>query len=179
MRSVLITGGARSGKSTFAQKLAEEAGKKKLYIATMHVFDEEMAERVLHHQADRSDKNYDTVEEELDLPLAIRHAAEAKYEVILVECLTLWINNLLYRAEQGGYELDDESMMRYCGELQQAVMEFPGTVIMVINEVGLGIVPENKRARRFRDLSGRCGQSIGAWVDEIYLTVCGRQLKIK
>ena len=62
MRSVLITGGTRSGKSTFAQKLAEEAGKKKLYIATMHVFDEEMAERVLHHQADRSDKNYDTVD---------------------------------------------------------------------------------------------------------------------
>ncbi|MEG2076901.1 MAG: bifunctional adenosylcobinamide kinase/adenosylcobinamide-phosphate guanylyltransferase, partial [Victivallaceae bacterium] len=109
----------------------------------------------------------------------IRQAAEANDEVILLECLTLWINNLLYRAEQEGGELDDAAMERYCDELHQAIKEFSGTTIMVLNEVGLGIVPENKLARRFRDLSGRCGQSIGAWVDEIYLTVCGRQLKIK
>ncbi|MEG1979685.1 MAG: bifunctional adenosylcobinamide kinase/adenosylcobinamide-phosphate guanylyltransferase, partial [Victivallaceae bacterium] len=107
MKTILITGGARSGKSTFAQQLAEQSGVKKLYVATMHAFDGETAERVLRHQADRAGKNYDTVEEELNLPQVIRQAAEANYEVILLECLTLWINNLLYRAEQEGGELDD------------------------------------------------------------------------
>lgn len=171
---VLVTGGARSGKSSFAETLAKTSGVSKAYLATAPVLDEEMAARVAKHRELRSGDGWTTVEEPFDLAGAINRCS-GSYDVVLIDCLTLWINNLLYRDEQ----TDEAAVKRLCDELKNACDRFDGTVVMVINEVGLGIVPDNPLSRRFRDLSGRCSQSIAAWADRVFLICCGLPLQLK
>ena len=172
---ILVTGGARSGKSRFAEKLAREGGEKRFYIATAPVFDAEMAERVARHKALRARDNWQTIEEETDLASALSHAAEQGAETILVDCLTLWINNLLFRDEQ----LSEEAFAQVCGKVLDRARETPAQVVMVISEVGLGLVPENALSRRFRDLSGRCAQLTAERADEVYFLIAGIPQRIK
>ena len=172
---ILVIGGARSGKSEWAEQLACAAGERRYYIATCPVLDAEMADRVARHRRSRAGANWTTIEEQTELESALERAAAAGAEAILVDCLTLWINNLLFH-DPG---LDEAAMARRAENLAACLRRLPGTTVLVINEVGLGLVPESPLARRFRDLSGRCARILAAAADRVYFTVAGIPQKIK
>ena len=172
---ILITGGARSGKSRQAQQLGESLPGKKLFIATCPVTDAEMEQRIDRHRQDRQDAGWQTVEETVNLEQAL--VDNSAYEVVLIDCLTLWINNLLFT--DAGNMLDEEAISVKVRKLLAACAARSGVVIMVTNEVGLGIVPENALARRYRDLVGRCNQEIAAVADKVIMSICGIPLNIK
>lgn len=166
-RVVLIGGGARSGKSTLALRLALDTPGRKVFVATATAGDDEMGDRIARHQAERGPE-FSTVEE----PVALVEALDRlDAEVVLVDCLTLWLSNLMF-AEHPDVE----------GEVARlvAALDRPGrTVIVVTNEVGLGIVPENALARRFRDVAGRAHQRLAARADEVYAGLLGVMLRLK
>ena len=168
---VLVTGGARSGKSRFAQDLVEGWGARILYVATAEALDEEMADRIGRHRADRGDR-WTTLEEPLNLPRALSEATG--YDGALLDCLTLWASNLLGRHGEDDAALHDE-VQRFLASLAS----FPGRLCLVTNEVGLGVVPENALARRFRDVAGRINQQVAALCDEAYLVSVGLPLRLK
>ena len=174
-RIILVTGGARSGKSVFAEKCTSEYAGKRAYVATAHIFDEEMAQRVKLHRERRAGEGWSTIEEEYDLNAALKRAQEQKVEAVLVDCLTIWINNLMFRNP----DFTEEGMRRETEKLIGSLKSFPGLAVLVISEVGQGIVPDNAPARLFRDCSGRCGQLVAAAADEVWYCVCGIPWKIK
>jgi adenosylcobinamide kinase/adenosylcobinamide-phosphate guanylyltransferase len=166
-----ITGGARSGKSAFAEKLANGMTGKRAYIATAQALDPEMMVRIQHHR-DRRGAVWDTYEE----PLAIADLIvklNGCYRIVLIDCLTLWLSNVI--AHTNG---DDEVNSR-SDVLVAAIKSFDGSSIIVSNEVGLGIVPENPLARRFRDFAGILNQKMAQAADEVYFTAAGIPMKIK
>jgi adenosylcobinamide kinase / adenosylcobinamide-phosphate guanylyltransferase len=173
----LITGGARSGKSGYAQRTAEALEGPRAYVATCPVIDAEMAERVKKHREARRASDWETIEAPLDLAVAVRRAGA--FRVLLVDCLTLWANNLLYEAERRGEPFTEEQMAGHCRELIAACGAFAGTVLLVTNELGMGIVPENEAARRFRDIAGRMNQLFAAAAGEVTLVVSGLPLELK
>jgi adenosylcobinamide kinase / adenosylcobinamide-phosphate guanylyltransferase len=175
-RIILITGGSRSGKSSFAQQMAESISGPRAYIATCPVMDEEMCQRVKKHQAARSIKKWDTIEETHDLAWVLR---EKSYPVFLIDCLTLWINNLMYTASQAGKEVTEEEISVFCTDLLSECRKLSSTIILVTNEVGMGIIPDNPSARLFRDLSGRASQIIASGADSVFLMACGIPMQIK
>lgn len=165
--TILVLGGARSGKSRHAQGLAEAMRTKRLFIATAQAFDDEMRERIARHRADR-DASWTTAEAPRDLPGAIRTHATGEV-VVLVDCLTLWLSNLLL----DGADLDAASE-----QLAAALAEADAPVILVSNEVGFGIVPDNALGRQFRDAAGRLNQRLAASCDATDLVVAGIPLRI-
>ncbi len=174
---VLITGGSRSGKSGYAQTLAEAVPGPRAYIATCPVVDPELAERVEKHREARRATDWKTIEETVDLAGAI--CRSAAYHVLLVDCLTLWINNLLYEAARRGDVFTEELTAVRCREVIDACGAFPGTVLFVTNELGMGIIPDNETARRFRDCAGRCNQMMAEAAGEVTLVVSGIPLHLK
>ena len=172
---ILVTGGARSGKSSFAESLTDPFAGARTYIATAPVLDEEMAQRIARHKELRSGRGWQTLEEELDLCGALDKAKHSGAKAVLIDCLTLWINNLLYHRK----DLCESDMAQITKQFLAAVDSFPGTVVTVLNEVGMGIVPETPLSRTFRDCSGRCGQLIAAHAREVYLCVCSIPMQIK
>ena len=173
----LITGGCRSGKSRHAQQLAQQAGRRRLFIATAPVLDAEMRERVERHREMRRGRKWETVEEQTDLPGSLRRAAD--FDVVLCDCLTLWVNNLLFAADKSGVVIDEDHIMKLSRELCDAAGSVPAGVFFVTNEVGMGIVPENDLSRRYRDLVGRCNQEIAAVADSVVLMVSGIPIQVK
>lgn len=176
-RIVLVTGGSRSGKSSYAQELAEQVGGPRVFIATCPVIDDEMAERVRRHRDRRDKATWDTIEETTDLAVALRRANG--HGVVLVDCLTVWIANLMHEAERRGGRLTEDDMAGICREVVDVCTELSGAAIFVTNEVGLGIVPDNAPARRYRDLVGRCNQILADAADEVTLVVCGIPMDVK
>jgi adenosylcobinamide kinase/adenosylcobinamide-phosphate guanylyltransferase len=174
---ILITGGSRSGKSGYAQKLVEALPGPRAYLATCPVIDPEMAMRVEKHRDSRKASDWETIEETIDLAGAIRRAG--RYRVLLVDCLTLWVNNLLYEAESRGEVFTEEATAVRCREVIDACGSFPGTILFVTNELGMGIVPENEAARRFRDCAGRCNQMLAEAAGTVTLVVAGITLPLK
>ena len=174
---ILITGGSRSGKSAYAQGLAEALPGPRAYVATCPVIDPEMERRVQKDREARSVSEWETIEEPVDLAGALSRAAACR--VILVDCLTLWVNNLLYEAEGRGTVFTEEAAAARCREVIGACGEFPGTVIFVTNELGMGIIPDNEPARRFRDCAGRMNQLIAAAAGTVTLVVAGLPLLLK
>ena len=172
-----VTGGSRSGKSAFAQQLAEAIAAPRLFLATCPNLDKEMDDRIRRHRRDREGRGWQTLEEPLHLAeeLSRRPAGET----VLVDCLTLWISNLMHESGQGGDEITEDRMTFLADQLGTAASRHQGQIIMVANEVGLGIVPDNPTARRFRDLAGRCNQSIAARADQVFLVCCGIPLQLK
>ncbi len=168
MNSLLVLGGARSGKSRYAQARAESHSGDLIYIATAQAFDAEMEDRIARHIADRGPR-WSTLDVPLDLPDAIV-ANAAPGGVLLVDCLTLWTSNLMF-AER---DVDAETEA-----LAAAVAQAAGPVILVANEVGLGIVPDNALARRFRDVAGRLNQAIATAADEVQFVAAGLPLRLK
>jgi adenosylcobinamide kinase/adenosylcobinamide-phosphate guanylyltransferase len=166
-----ITGGARSGKSAFAEKLAKGTAGKRAYIATAQALDPEMAAKIEKHRLDRGTA-WDTYEEPLAVDELMRKIS-GRYQVVLLDCLTLWLSNVMAHAD------GDEAVMGRSRELVAALEEFPGSCIVVSNEVGLGIVPDNPLARKFRDFAGMLNQKVAQAADEVYFTASGIPVKIK
>lgn len=174
---VLITGGCRSGKSGYAQKMAESLPPARVYVATSPVTDDEMRRRIEQHRQARHNRGWETIEEQLDLTGVFRRNAESN--VLLVDCVTLWVNNLMYRAEQESRQVTEADVEEQCGEMLDAARACCGTVIFVTNEVGFGVVPENALARRYRDLVGRANQIIAEQADAVTLVCCGIPMNVK
>lgn len=160
----LILGGARSGKSTLAEQLATASRLDVVYIATAEADDREMATRIAHHRESRP-AHWRLVEEPVQLATTLAREASPG-RCLLVDCLTLWLSNLL--------AADDEPLVtRQQTALIASVDALPGAIILVSNEVGLGIVPANPLARRFRDLAGRLHQDLAACCDQVVFSVAG------
>lgn len=164
-----ILGGARSGKSSHAQRLAEACGNRPLMIATAQAFDDEMRERIALHQAERGEQ-WITIEAPIDLPGAIAQVAGDVPSVIVVDCLTLWLTNLI---------LADLDIASASAALLDACRATPHPVILVSNETGLGIVPVDPLSRRFRDEAGRLHQRVAADADDVTLMVAGLAMAVK
>ncbi|WP_169570217.1 bifunctional adenosylcobinamide kinase/adenosylcobinamide-phosphate guanylyltransferase [Sneathiella limimaris] len=164
----LILGGARSGKSRFAEQLARDTNLDRVYLATSQVFDSEMEVRVKKHKTDRGD-DWLTIEEPLALIETLQKAC-APNRVILVDCLTLWITNLMMA------EADIEAAFE---DLVVALPNLDGTILFVSNEVGQGIVPDNAMARAFRDHAGFLHQRLAASCDHVYFVTAGLPQKLK
>lgn len=171
-RSVLVGGGARSGKSSFAQRLAEAAPGPRAYLATAQAFDDEMKARIARHRADRGPAWQTTIEEPLEVPVVLRQAGE-KFETILFDCVTLWLSNLLGRGDS------DDAILQAVADLAAALPGISANIIIVTNEVGLGLVPEHPLGRRFRDLAGFANQILARGCDEAYYTIWGLPQKLK
>ncbi len=165
-KSILITGGARSGKSSFAERVTLEHGDHAIYIATAEAHDDEMSERILAHQTRRGD-NWTTVSEPLDVLGALQETDGGPPR--LVDCVTLWLTNLML----GKHDWRD-AVERLADELPRQ----SAPVIFVTNEVGAGIVPENALARAFRDAAGLTNQTLANACDELWLCVAGHPLKV-
>lgn len=160
----LILGGARSGKSRYAEMLATQSGQETVYIATATAQDAEMQARIAHHRATRP-AHWQTVEEPLALADCLQHHA-APNRVLLVDCLTLWLTNLLC--------LDDERrLQRETTHLLQCLPSLPGDIIFVSNEVGLGIIPLGALTRRYVDEAGRLHQQLALQSDTVIFMVAG------
>jgi len=162
----LALGGARSGKSRFAEELAERSGPLRTYIATAEAFDGEMQSRIDKHRARRGE-GWQTIE----APLALSETlAACGSPVVLIDCLTLWISNLMFRDRDVASEIN-----LLCAALERA----SGHVILVSNEVGMGIVPENALSRGFRDMQGLANQKVAAVADAVYFVAAGLPLTLK
>lgn len=166
--SLLVLGGARSGKSRYAQARAEAFDAELVFIATAQAFDDEMQHRIERHREDRGPR-WRTVEEPIALSDAIV-AHSSPRTVVLVDCLTLWTSNLL---------LGDHDIEHAGQDISRAIAMATGPLIFVSNEVGLGIVPDNPLARRFRDVAGTLNQIVAATVTEAVMMFSGLRLHIK
>ncbi|MCI5141186.1 MAG: bifunctional adenosylcobinamide kinase/adenosylcobinamide-phosphate guanylyltransferase [Candidatus Electrothrix sp. ATG1] len=175
--TTLITGGSRSGKSAFAQQQAEQIDGSRLFIATCPCIDSEMEERIRRHQQDREGLGWQTAEVPLRLVEELERVPVGT--TVLIDCLTLWVNNLMYEAELEEREISEEQISFLAEELVRAARNHQGQVFLVTNEVGLGIVPDNPMVRRYRDLVGRCNQVIAAFAEQVFLVSCGIPLQIK
>lgn len=166
-----ITGGARSGKSRLAERLAREYPAPFGYLATGAAGDGEMAERIARHR-ERRGTEWQTMEEPLELCEVLR-GHDGYFGVVLVDCVTLWLTNLLLK-----YERPEPALLEV-NKLTAAFPTLETTLIVVSNEVGMGIVPENALARTFRDLAGEANELIAAAADEVFVTFSGLPLKLK
>ncbi|EHB67906.1 MULTISPECIES: bifunctional adenosylcobinamide kinase/adenosylcobinamide-phosphate guanylyltransferase [Paenibacillus] len=181
--SSLVTGGARSGKSSFAEKLCMKRSSSGLYIATAQAYDDEMKERIRIHQDRRSDADYrwETVEEPVALPELLETLGQSASDApaVVVDCLTLWLTNVLLQVEPEGAAAMEERLQLDIGRLARAVQTYPGTVILVTNEVGSGIVPEYPLGRIFRDWAGMMNQRLARICHEVFLVTAGIPMEIK
>lgn len=169
---MLVVGGCRSGKSRFSEHWVSQRYKNKTYVATSVVGDdEEMLQRVQHHRLNRG-SDWQTIEEPAEIADILRtNISDA--DVFLVDCLTLWLTNLLLA------HLTDAEINKKMDDLAQAIEDCPVSVVLVANEVGLGIVPESALARRFRDLAGWCNQKIGRCCQQVVFMAAGLPIYLK
>jgi adenosylcobinamide kinase/adenosylcobinamide-phosphate guanylyltransferase len=167
----LILGGVRSGKSSYALNSANRLGGKKLFVATAEARDQEMKNRIAEHRTRRG-PDWETVEEPIHIAQLLEQKAK-NYEVILIDCLTLWLSNLILKYEE-------KKMTQLLDDFTMVLSQIKGChVVLVSNEVGMGIVPENKLARAFRDWAGLMNQRVARIADEVILMVAGIPTKIK
>ncbi len=165
-RVTLVLGGARSGKSRFAESLAAQAGGPRTYIATAEPFDDEMRQRIARHRDDRAGDGWQTIEAPLD-PVAVLHGAQG---LLLMDCVTVWLGNLMHHERDLPAEV-----AKLCAALEAC----PAEVILVSNELGLSIVPENAMARRFRDEQGLANQAIARVASQVFFVAAGLPMKLK
>ncbi|MGW9333001.1 bifunctional adenosylcobinamide kinase/adenosylcobinamide-phosphate guanylyltransferase [Bosea sp. NPDC055594] len=163
----LVLGGARSGKSRHAETLIEALPAPWIYIATAQAYDEEMRARIAEHRARRS-PDWRTIDAPMALPEALRVVPRGR--PVLVDCLTLWLTNLI---------LAERDIAIATGDLMLACREAQGPIVLVSNEVGLGIVPENALARRFRDEAGRLHQRLASQAERVVFMVAGLPMQVK
>lgn len=167
-RRVLVLGGARSGKSRTALQLAEQASAQRVYVATAQAFDDEMRERIALHRLER-DRSWQTIDAPLELSEAIR-AQTSSEKAVLVDCLTLWLYNIVLAERDASREAD---------QLIGAVREVQGPLILVSNEVGQGIVPPTPLGRSFRDEQGRLNQRMAEVCDAVIFVAAGCPILLK
>ena len=180
--SELIIGGARSGKSALAQSRALQSGLAVVYLATARADDAEMARRIAHHRRQRP-AGWTSIEEPLEVVRMLqRHAAAGT--CIVVDCLTLWLSNLFFAGRaaqqaQAGQPVDCPLLSGHIAALLQCLPALAGRVMLVSNEVGWGIVPDNAQARAFADEQGRLNQRVAAVCDQVTLVAAGLALPLK
>ena len=171
---IMILGGARSGKSNFAERLASQY-EKVLFVATAEALDEDMERRITQHRL-RRPPSWSTLEEPIDLA-SVLQATDDRHEICLVDCLTVWVSNMLLKMED-------------CADVEDAILDAlecfldvyersPASWIVVSNEVGLGVVPPTSLGRIYRDALGRVNQAVAAKADKVYLMVAGLALELK
>lgn len=180
---ILVTGGCRSGKSAFAEKLSKQKGDSALYIATAIPFDNEMKDRIDKHQQ-RRPKEWETWEGNQN----IAHVIEEKsvhFNSILLDCVTIWITNLMFAFSESP-DVDkmdfislEEKIIEEVKKVVDSVKKQNVNMIFVTNEIGLGVIPENKFGRYFRDVAGKINQYLASESDEVYFVVSGIPMKIK
>ncbi len=168
---IFITGGARSGKSRFALEAAKKFPGSKAYLATAQALDEEMKRRIARHKKSRP-RTWKTLEEPVRIAEVVQREGK-RFDLIVLDCLTLWLSNLMMA------EWTEKKILAETDRFLRRARQAPGSIILVSNEVGLGIVPDNPAAREFRDLSGLIHQKIAAAADEVYFLVCGLPQKLK
>jgi len=167
---IVVGGGARSGKSRFALLLARGLGTRRAFVATAQPFDAEMVIRIAAHRRERG-TDFATVEEPLDLVQAVGRLGD--FEVVLIDCLTLWISNMLLRGD------DEAHLAEEVERLAAVLVERPHHTVVVTNEVGMGLVPETPLGRVFRDSAGRAHQTLARRAHSLYLAVLGSVLRLK
>jgi adenosylcobinamide kinase/adenosylcobinamide-phosphate guanylyltransferase len=173
---IFITGGARSGKSSFALKKALSIKGRRAFIATARALDEEMKQRIELHREQRRGE-WDTFEEPLRIIETLK-TIRTSYEVIIIDCLTMWVSNLMMedkerKMENGKWKREIEKFIDCLKDLNNL------SLFIISNEVGMGIVPDNEMARRFRDIAGTLNQKVAEVADEVYLMVSGIAVRIK
>ncbi len=168
---VFITGGARSGKSKYAVKLAKNASRKVLFLATGAAKDEEMKKRIEEHKKSRP-TYWETVEETKDITSALLNI-KSSYKVVIIDCLTFFISNLLLDG------INEKTILEKIKKLVEIILKADYTVIVISNEVGGGIVPDNELGRKFRDTAGLANQIMAESAQQVYLVVSGILIKIK
>lgn len=179
---ILCSGGARSGKSEFAERLALSTEGRKAYVATGQAFDEEMVDRIKKHQERRGD-----IWRNFEVPLYLSKEWQnisQSADVILIDCLTMFTTNhmMAHGSIQGQQDANDleEAVLSELESLLSLIASSDGkTVIFVTNEIGLGIVPDNKLARYFRDIAGRVNRTVATVADKLYLTISGVTIELK
>ena len=184
-KCILVTGGARSGKSRFSENLAASYGPNVLYIATAVAFDDEMKDRIKKHQETRV-KTWSTIETFKNIPNVIRDSGDS-YDCILLDCITVMLTNIMLDyfdhhmeyLKVEDYNLVEKYLAKEMNKILDSIKEIDIDTILVTNELGWGVVPENFVARVFRDISGRINQIIGEKADKAYLLTCGIPIKIK
>ena len=183
MKITFIIGGSRSGKSSFALQEASRLSGRKAFVATAEALDDEMRDRIEKHKIERGSE-WDTFEEPLALAALIRSVTDS-HNAIVLDCLTIWLSNLLIRAqlpedkEQTTEESIEEFIDTLLGLKDRQQLPEEGRLFVVTNEVGMGIVPENKLARQFRDLAGTLHQRLAGIADEVYSVTAGIPMRIK
>jgi adenosylcobinamide kinase/adenosylcobinamide-phosphate guanylyltransferase len=166
----LILGGARSGKSALAERLAGDSGREVIYVATAQAHDDEMQDRIAHHRG-RRPAHWRSIEEPLALAETLRlHAGE--HRCLLVDCLTLWLSNLLIDPEPARFERERDALLDLLPSL-------PGQLLLVSNEVGLGIVPMGALSRRFVDEAGRLHQALATHCERVLFVTAGLPIALK
>ncbi|TGK02072.1 bifunctional adenosylcobinamide kinase/adenosylcobinamide-phosphate guanylyltransferase [Leptospira selangorensis] len=175
-RIILVTGGCRSGKSRFALEKANSLVGEKFFLATCPRIDSEMDARIQRHRQERIDWN--TIEEELELSSLFDSIPSGS--IVLLDCLSLWINNLMFDANNKNLNLTQEQINMTCLNLGKHILDSKAkNVFIVTNEVGMGLVPENKEGRLYRDLLGICNQTFASIANEVYFLVSGIPIRIK
>ena len=169
-RIILVTGGARSGKSSYAETRARELGQRLLYVATAEARDDEMTQRIAEHKKRRGNQ-WTTIEEPMELADALL-AQAGNFDCALIDCLTLWISNLFTRR-------DEEYAAQKVTELLKILPQLDFPIVFVTNEVGWGIVPDNPLGRKFRDLLGWTNQGVAQAADEVILMAAGIPMIVK
>ncbi|TFG35377.1 MAG: bifunctional adenosylcobinamide kinase/adenosylcobinamide-phosphate guanylyltransferase [Nitrospirales bacterium] len=183
---IFVTGGARSGKSSFALAKALGVPGRKAYIATAEALDKEMTERIEQHKKQRG-KEWDTYEEPLKIAEVMKKLS-GNYSALVLDCLTLWLSNLFMKTQSKEYglqaiETEIQKLLDSLRHFKSSAGGGPGSgfcsLYIVSNEVGMGIVPENETARKFRDMAGIVNQKIAEVSDEVYMMVAGISMKVK
>lgn len=169
-KRIVIGGGARAGKSAFALALARELGTRRLLLATAQPLDDEMRERIARHRAERG-QDFETLEEPLDVAGVV--AALTGADVIVLDCVTLWLSNLLLAGRR------EPEILAQVDVLSDALARAPFHAVLVTNEVGMGLVPDTALGRAFRDLAGRVHQRLARVADELYLGVLGTIVRLR
>jgi adenosylcobinamide kinase / adenosylcobinamide-phosphate guanylyltransferase len=169
---VLITGGARSGKSSFALEEALKHPGKRVFLATALALDTEMEDRIRKHKNERG-KDFATIEEPLHITFRL-NSLPKDVKVVVVDCLTVWLGNLFHK-----WEDDEDAIEQEIESLCKAFSAFAGELILVTNEVGFGIVPENRLARMYRDRLGFLNRKVAEHADRVYCCLCGIPMRIK
>lgn len=185
-RLIYILGGARSGKSTFAEQLASKSGRSVAFIATAIASDDDMRLRIAHHRATRP-QSWPTIEEPLNLVNALTQAAQVA-DVVLLDCITTWLGNWFWQHGNGDFDKEPALATRYSSEALAAIesllttlmtLEKHKTLVLISNEVGMGIHPEYAISRVYRDILGRVNQRFAQSADRVYLMVAGLAVDIK
>lgn len=185
MKIVLVTGGARSGKSTFGEKYVAELAERIAYIATAIPFDDEMKSRIRHHR-DTRPQEWTTVEKYFEIDRVIPSIA-VEHDGIILDCVTLMVSNMMLEAPGMDWSDPDplkvheiqEAALDHAKAIMEALRASEMSAVLITNEIGMGIVPENPMARAFRDIAGRVNQCLAGLSDEVWLLVSGIPVKIK